>query len=144
MTLRLRRHHVLCCVGFRGEGYDDAFRANMSRIVFQQLRVPDGPEQEILITGDADAICAPCPHRIGFGCAEQAKIDRLDEDHGAALGLNAGDKLRWGDCLDRVRTHIAPDDLDEICAGCVWLPMGICKMAVSQLRGGGEDAPQTG
>ncbi len=139
MTLRLRRHHVLCCVGFRGEGYDDAFRANMSRLVYQQLRTPEGPDQEILITGNADAICAPCPHRVGLGCAEQAKIDRLDNDHGAALGIAAGDKLTWGECLDLVRQKIAPEDLDTICTGCVWLPMGLCKTAVARLKAG--DAP---
>lgn len=133
MFVTLRPHHVLCSLGFRGEGYSDAFVANMAHIVNGQLRAPKGRDVSVKITGTADSICAPCPRRVGLGCEVQADIDRLDAAHGAALGLAPGDTLTWGDCLTRVQARIVPDDLDRICAGCRWLPMGWCKTAVSDL-----------
>jgi hypothetical protein len=134
MTLRLRPHHVLCSIGFEGKGYDDAFTANMARIVLGQLRAPGGAEQPVLVTGDADAICAPCPKRRGLGCEAQAQIDALDARHGAALDLAPGDRLSWGECLERARTRVAPEELATLCAGCNWLPMGMCAEALRALQ----------
>lgn len=134
MIVRLRPHHVLCSVGFEGKGYNDAFLANMGHIVNGQLRGPAGAEVQVMVTDVADSICTPCPRRIGLGCEAQAAIDRLDRDHGAALGLAPGNRLTWGDCLERVRTRVAPDDLDSLCVGCRWLSMGACKAALADLR----------
>lgn len=105
----------------------------MSRIVNGELRGPGGRDVGILITGQADAICAPCPRRIDFGCEVQESIDGLDQRHGEALGIAPGDRLTWGACLDRVAERIVPDDLDTLCAGCQWLELGVCKSAVAQL-----------
>lgn len=134
MFVKLRPHHVLCSLGFVGKGYSDAFRANMGHIVNGQLRGPNGQDVKVVITGAADSICAPCPRRIGLGCESQAKIDRLDRDHATALGIAPGDTLSWGACVEKVRTRVAPEDLDTICAGCRWLPLGACKSAVAALR----------
>lgn len=139
MSVRLRRHHVLCSIGFAGAGYDDAFTANMSRVVYGTLRAPDGVDTRILVSEDADCLCAPCPRRRGLGCEAQSRIDALDAAHGATLGLAPGDALTWGACLDLVRERVVPDDLDRICAGCRWLPMGLCKAAVADLLETGSD-----
>lgn len=134
MAVRLRAHHVLCSVGFVGEGYDDAFTENMAHIVNGQLRGHGGRDIDVMITAIADSICAPCPRRIGLGCEAQAAVDGLDARHGTALGIAPGDRLSWGACLERVAERIAPDDLDTLCTGCRWLPMGACKAAVAELR----------
>jgi hypothetical protein len=145
MTLRLRPHHVLCALGFDGHGYAPVFTANLNRIVHGQLRAPGGEDLLVRITGDADAICAPCPKRIGLGCQAQTVIDALDRRHGEALGLAPGDKLRWGQCLDKVRARVGPEDLDHLCSGCSWLGAGICKAAVARLiRDRKEAAPEDG
>lgn len=133
MTVRLRRHHILCSVGFEGRGYDDAFTANMGHIVCGQLRAAGGEAVVVHITEIADSICAPCPRRLGLGCRDQDKIDALDAAHGAALDLRPGDRLTWGKCLERVRERVAPDDLDVLCRGCSWLSGGMCKAAVARL-----------
>ncbi|WP_092646187.1 DUF1284 domain-containing protein [Jannaschia faecimaris] len=134
MSIRLRPHHVLCSVGLRGEGYDGPFVANMSHITNEQLRGCQGLQIQINITGQADSICAPCPHRIGLRCSDEEEIARLDAAHGAALGIAPGQTLSWGECLERARNRVAPDDLDRLCEGCRWLPMGICKRAVADLQ----------
>lgn len=131
--LPLRPHHILCSLGFEGHGYSDGFTANMEAIVQGRLRAEAGDATEIRITGTADAICAPCPRRRGDGCEVQAAIDRLDRAHAEALQLAPGDHLTWQDAQDRVRAHVRPDDLDTLCAGCRWLPLGLCKAAVARL-----------
>ena len=132
--IRYRPHHFLCSLGFEGKGYSDAFTANMNAIVMGRLRAEGGAATEIEVVGAADDICAPCPLRRGTGCAKQAKIDRLDAAHGRALGIAPGDRLTWGEALERVRAKVRPEDLQTICAGCEWLPLGICKTAVALLH----------
>lgn len=133
MSLSLKPHHILCSIGFVGKGYDEAFTANMANIVYGQLRGPDGDDVRILITARADAICAPCPLRAGLDCQRQDKISRLDAAHAQAVGVTPGEVLSWGECLDRVRANVRPDDLDTICAACEWLPLGICKASLADL-----------
>lgn len=139
MTLRLRPHHVLCAIGFDGVGYDNAFTANLGNITRGQLRARGGTEIQVLITGHADAICAPCPRRVGLGCEAQARIDRIDAAHLAMLGLKVGARLSWGECLEVTRARIVPDDLDRICEGCPWLPLGTCKANLAALIETGSD-----
>jgi hypothetical protein len=134
--LTFRPHHFLCATGFAGHGYSDAFTANMGAIVDGRLRAPHGGAVRIAVTGEADAICAPCPDRRGAGCVKQAKIDALDARHAAALGLAPGDVVSWAEAQARIAARIAPGSLDTLCAGCAWLPLGLCKAAVARLRDG--------
>ena len=117
--VRLRPHHILCSLGFQGHGYSNTFTANMAEVV-GRLRAPGGEEMVIEITGQADAICAPCPRRLGTSCLSHHRINTLDAAHGAALGIVPGDRITWGDAQDRVRDNVAPDDLDILCEGCPW------------------------
>ena len=133
MTVRLRPHHVLCSIGFEGRGYSSPFIANMSQVIDGQLRAPGGEAITIAFTAQADSICAPCPNRVGMGCAKGEVIEGLDGRHAAALGIAAGDRLSWGACLDRVVETVRPDDLDHLCAGCGWLAEGMCKSALARL-----------
>lgn len=135
--LRLRPHHLLCALGYRGLGYSDAFTANMTALVTHGLHAPGGGAVQIEITGQADAICAPCPKRRGAGCAAQARIDALDAAHAAALAVAPGDRLTWAEARARIRARVRPDDLDRICAGCEWLPLGLCAAALEALHAEG-------
>ncbi|MEM8849723.1 MAG: DUF1284 domain-containing protein [Pseudomonadota bacterium] len=138
MAIRLRPHHVLCSIGFEGQGYNGPFTANMVRIVMGILRAPSGLDERILITGQADAICAPCPHRIGLGCEYNDKINKIDEAHAELLDLPIGLQLTWADALERAKQRVEPDDLDRICDGCRWLDSGMCKKALAHLKGLGS------
>ncbi|MFB2532591.1 DUF1284 domain-containing protein [Paracoccus sp. p4-l81] len=128
----LRPHHVLCLIGWQGRGYAPGFTANMNRLS-RALRV--APDRPLRVTGRADAICAPCPHRIGTGCAAGDRITDLDARHADALDLRAGQILTWDQALARA-LRLEPDDLDRICAGCQWLDLGLCKAALSALKAG--------
>ena len=134
MSVRLRPHHVLCAVGFEGVGHDAPSVANMASIVFTQLRGAGGRDVRVVVAKNADSICAPCPNRVGLGCAFGEIIEGLDRRHGAALDIAPGRQLTWGECLDKVRARVEPDDLDDLCVGCRWLPLGTCKANVAALR----------
>jgi uncharacterized protein len=131
--LRYRPHHFLCSLGFEGKGYSPDFTANMTAIVMGRLRAEAGAAVEIEVTFAADDICTPCPARIGQGCESQGKIEKLDQAHAAALGLTAGDRLRWGEALQRMRA-LPEGILSEICAPCQWLAYGMCARALARLR----------
>lgn len=133
-AVRFRPHHFLCALGFAGRGYSDSFTANMTGIVEGRLRAPGGDETMIEVVGGLDDICAPCPRRAGAGCSVQARIDRLDAAHAAALGLSPGDRLTWGEAQKRIRARVRPGGLARLCAGCGWLAAGLCESALARLH----------
>ncbi|WP_204114772.1 DUF1284 domain-containing protein [Shimia biformata] len=132
--IRFRPHHFLCALGFRGEGYSDAFTRNMAEVVNRRLRGENGDEETITVTIHADTLCGPCPERRGQSCVKADKIARLDKAHAHALGLGDGDRLTWGDAKARIAEAVAPEDLDQLCQGCQWLSLGYCKAAIAGLR----------
>lgn len=128
-----RPHHFLCALGFQGKGYSDRFTTNMAGIV-HRLRGPGGGDVMLRVTIQADAICAPCPHKRGTGCAKAATITALDNRHAAALGLADGDRLTWNQAQARIRANVQPGDLATLCAGCAWLDLGLCEGALARLH----------
>ena len=131
--LRFRPHHFLCSLGFKGKGYSDAFTANMSRIVVEGLRAPNGDATKIEVVGNLDDICAPCPKRCGNLCQAQEKIEEIDARHAKALSLHPGDRLTWGQAKARMKSNVRPEDLTQICKGCQWLELGLCEASVRDL-----------
>lgn len=131
--VRFRPHHFLCALGFQGKGYSNDFTDNMAEIV-ARLRGPGGDLVEIEVTHQADAICAPCPHRRGSGCEKSAKITRLDMRHAAALELHDGQHLTWGKAKDRIARHVPEGSLETLCAGCQWQVLGLCENALTALH----------
>jgi uncharacterized protein len=137
--IRLRPHHLLCVLGFQGKGYSDDFTANMAGIV-DKLRAPDGDGVQIEVTVTADSICAPCPHKAGEGCVKDAQIRALDQRHAQALGLVGGTRLSWGQAQARIVENVAPGSLAALCAGCQWLPYGLCEDGLARLHNEKERA----
>lgn len=133
--LRYRPHHFLCSVGFEGKGYSPEFTTNMTAIVMGRLRAARGDEVEIEVVEDTDDICTPCPSRRGKACGSGHHINQLDASHAAALGLKPGDKLRWGEALERIRA-LPEGALSDICAPCQWLAFGMCAAALKRLKSG--------
>lgn len=132
--VRYRPHHFLCSLGFEGKGYSPEFTANMTAIVMGRLRAKGGDATVIEVTGATDDICAPCPKRRGDACAVQDKIARLDDAHARALALKPGDRMTWGQAKARIRLHVRPGSLKNLCTGCEWEPYGMCESALAALH----------
>lgn len=134
--MKLRAHNLLCIQGFVGKGYSPEFAANMARVV-ESL----GESAGISVIDEPDALCSACPNLSETGCAlhgqgTESGIVRQDRNVLRRLGLESGTTVTWGDILERIREKIAPDDLDDICGACPWLPMGHCKEGLRRLREG--------
>ncbi|MEM7494736.1 MAG: DUF1284 domain-containing protein [Myxococcota bacterium] len=114
-------------------GYSPAFVRNFSRVV-SALRGPQGDQTRVRVIGEADDICAPCPHRRGNGCESQERVLQLDRAHARALGVRPGDVLTWGKARRLIRERISPSRFDTICTPCRWQRLGICRAALKQLR----------
>ena len=117
--MKLRAHHLLCLPNFIGEGYSDAFTANMAA---QKRRL--AAEGGFTLTEGADDICAACPHRRGESCVSQDKVSRYDAAVRRLLGLEPGKSYRAAALEERVRSEIFKKHrLAEICGDCEWYPL---------------------
>ena len=132
-SLRIRAHNLLCIQGFVGKGYSPEFVANMTSVIAQLE-----PDSEITLLTEPDVLCAACPNLRDTGCAlhgdgSERGIATQDRDVLRRLGLEDGAVASWSEIVDRIRQYVAPDDLDEICGTCPWLPLGVCKTGLRNL-----------
>jgi hypothetical protein len=121
MTPQLRGHHLICLQFYRGEGYSDAFVANLERVRDAALEAPS------LIVSGPDDVCASCPglgtdgtcQHPDTGEAEALRIDALalqllDAAIGETLSLTEARSRLTADPAVRERWRT------ESCATCLW------------------------
>lgn len=114
--MKLRAHHLLCLPNFIGEGYSDAFSANMTA---QKRRLAE--KGRFTLASGADAICAACPKRRGGDCVSQEKVLRYDAAVCLLLGLEPGREYEAAALERRVREEIfKAGRLGAICGDCEW------------------------
>ncbi|TVY10877.1 DUF1284 domain-containing protein [Paenibacillus cremeus] len=132
MEIRLRGHHLLCLLGFRGMGYSAAFSANMTR-VYNELR--ESPETTIALVQGPDDLCTCFPADGQYHC-ENRSVAKHDEEVIRRLGLETGTRVPWSTVLERVRAAIAPEDINVLCVTCQWRSYGVCEAGVRTIRQG--------
>lgn len=135
--VKLRGHHLLCLLGYRGKGYSDGFCANMTEI-YETLRRK--PETEIEVIDGPDDICRAFPIDQHAHCRNDS-VFRKDIDILTRLGMAVGDRSSWSDVLERVADRVQPIDIRSLCSDCRWEPYGLCKEGVAHIRGSRELRP---
>ncbi|WP_027091365.1 DUF1284 domain-containing protein [Cohnella thermotolerans] len=130
MNIRLRGHHLLCLLGYRGKGYSDGFCANMTD-VYETLR--KRPDTTIDIVEGPDDICRAFPADQPSHC-ENTSVYRKDQAILERLGLRTGRSLRWKTICEKVSASVAPGDIAHLCADCRWQPLGLCSEGVGHMR----------
>lgn len=123
MPVRLRGHHFLCILTYRGEGYTAPFVSNMSRIVESiasgaQVVLCEGPDE---ICGGFTAACrAVCDHDCD--ARETAKMDRQAAEAVAALlGRPLETAVPLGGAeIAALRTAYSQKSIRAACADCSW------------------------
>ncbi|WP_197280119.1 DUF1284 domain-containing protein [Bacillus sp. FJAT-27251] len=132
----LRGHHLLCVHGFRGMGYSPDFIVRMGEIV-ADIRNPDKEFSIQAVTAFDDA-CMACPHRGQTKCvADEGSNEHVLSMDGKVishLGLSEGESYQKSPLLKLTAEKVKPDDLDFLCEGCSWLPYGVCKEGITELR----------
>lgn len=130
MAVRLRGHHLLCLLGYRGKGYSEGFCRNMTE-VYETLRTrPDTP---IEIVEGPDDICRAFPEDQVSHC-DNAGVYAKDAAILARLGFAPGRTLAWRAALERAATSVAPGDIAHLCSDCRWQPLGLCSEGVAHVR----------
>ncbi len=128
--LRLRPHHFLCILGFRGLGYDATFTNNMKQVVDRYFR-----GEEVEVVEGLDDICAKCPHNSTQGCSLFGEnVARLDRKVASLLGLHFRERYASRELLERIAEKIDVETFRELCGGCPWRTLGYCEEGLLQLK----------
>ncbi|MDQ8736904.1 DUF1284 domain-containing protein [Paenibacillus sp. LHD-38] len=138
MTIRLRGHHLLCLLGYRGMGYSDDFCVNMTAI-YETLR--QEPQTEIEIIIGPDDVCRAYPPDKAYHC--EGAVYGLDEAVLSKLGLVAGIRESWQALCSRVAETMVPEDISRLCTTCPWEKYGVCAEGVG-LVALGKPLPKAG
>jgi hypothetical protein len=90
MTVRLRPHHLLCILTYKGAGYSPAFCANYDRIA---VRIAH--REEIEICAGPDDVCAPLLSTDHPHCLRDSVTER-DDKAAAAVSTLLGFPIATG------------------------------------------------
>jgi hypothetical protein len=115
--MKLRPHHLLCTQAFRGNGYDEAFVANMTAIT-SELR--GNPAAEIEVVFGADDICAKCPNLINSGtCKSEERVRRFDRKVTEYFGIKE-QRYIYGEIIREINSFMTKPIMNDICSECNW------------------------
>jgi uncharacterized protein len=117
--IRLRPHHLLCILSYKGVGYTPGFTANMTTIV---EAISNGAP--ILVKPGPDAICAGLMAHDAAQChCNEAKTQQMDQqayaDLKALLPLESSFPLKPAD-IAALRAAFAAGSIRHACNDCSW------------------------
>jgi uncharacterized protein len=123
MPVRLRGHHFLCILTYKGLGYSKPFTRNMDNVI---ARIGNGAQ--IMLREGPDDICGglteACRAASGHDCSD---VDMLKMDSVAVEAVEnvLGRQLRDAAPvtpaeLEILRAHFASGALRRACARCPW------------------------
>ena len=131
--IEIRTHHLLCLLGFRGLGYDQAFIDTMTKVA-EAITVKGA---QLRIIGSCDTICSACPYRKDNDCGKRKdstqSVNNQDKEVADKLGIEIGMELGWPEVKTLIRQNINPEDLVNLCRDCEWLNFGYCVDGLKQL-----------
>ncbi len=136
--VKIRAHHLLCLLGFRGLGYSPEFAETMVQVL-KEFRADD--MFPISVIAECDVICASCPHNEDNECRKsEDSADRIKDKDAAILkkiGLKVNSRTTPGEAWNRVKKNISVKYLSEICSRCQWVELGYCQEGLSKLINNG-------
>ena len=113
---RIRAHHGMCMLFFRGRGYNAEFTAHMAEVI-SALR-EDTPVE---VCACEDDICAKCPNREGGVCDSAEKAAAYDRRVLELCGLTEGQTLSYGEFRKLINQNIIiPKERAPVCSDCEW------------------------
>ncbi|MCG2726447.1 MAG: DUF1284 domain-containing protein [Elusimicrobia bacterium] len=120
--ITIRAHHLLCMLGFQGYGYNEAFTANLKKII-EYIGKDNSTEIRIVDTGDI--ICLACPHNRNRLCQKNEnsarEIQNMDLKVLKKLDLENKTIIKPKDVFSLIDEKIkTPKDKRDICGNCEW------------------------
>ena len=133
--LKIRAHHLLCMLGFRGLGYSPEFIAMMGKVVEGFRSNSTFP---ITVVTECDVLCASCPHNKENKCVKKVdserKVKTKDLEVLQRLDLKTGTQITAGKVLARIRGKLTVKDIAEVCQDCEWRELEYCAEGLERLR----------
>lgn len=130
MNMKLRGHHLLCVLGYRGRGYSKEFCENMT-FIYETLRVK--PDTLIEIIKGSDDICKHCPKKHHLQCEN---VYEMDSSILNKIGLCPEMKLSWSEICKQIKAKLIPEDISNLCRTCQWRSLGLCEEGVRLVNNG--------
>ncbi len=133
--LRIRAHHLLCFLGFRGLGYSPEFAEKMGTVAKELHSNSTFP---IIVLAECDVICSSCPHNKGNKCRKkrnsESRVKIKDLEVLRRLGLQVEEQVPVAKACERVGEKVTAKDPAEICSKCEWLELGYCAEGPERLE----------
>jgi hypothetical protein len=133
--LKIRAHHLLCLLGFRGLGYSQGFITNMGKVV---EKVGSNSTFPITLVVECDIICTSCPHNKGGKCLKEinseSRVKTQDLEVLHRLGFEVGAQMPAVKAWMRIKERLQVKDMAEICGDCEWLGLGYCAEGLERLK----------
>jgi uncharacterized protein len=122
--IRIRGHHLLCMINWKGVGYTPAFTENYNHIIAQ---LKTGAVTLEIVRGKDD-ICAPLtPQNYdGYHCDDEEVLDRdvhalRDINIQLGLDLSIGSQFTLSaQYLSDLRARFQSNHVRTACTGCSW------------------------
>lgn len=132
---KIRPHHLLCMLGYRGLGYNKKFALNMKNII-SDLRT--NPSIKIIVLAQADDFCTACPHNKEGNCVQKPdsgeNVQNLDLQYLKLLQIQLGDPLSINNVWSIISSSISLKNMENICNNCDWWSYGYCREGLQQLK----------
>jgi hypothetical protein len=97
--MKLRGHHLICLHFFRGKGYNEDFRENLSNLLTGIER------KEIIVTTSADDVCKKCPYLKDGLCNyennAENEIIEMDKRAITLLGIRQ-ENVKWREIKEKL------------------------------------------
>ncbi len=126
-VIRLRPHHLLCLLAFRGEGYSPEFIERAERL--QRALLEDGIVVEVI--EGLDDLCTGCPE-LKDECTsteEDSGVYRLDCATASFFEIEPG-LYEAAELLRIIWDRYSLERGYEICNGCSWLSRTDCPQII--------------
>ena len=133
--IKLRAHHLLCFLGFRGYGYNKGFVDNFMR-VYQKVYINN---QRVKIISSPDVICKNCPNKKTEGCLQEEKVKKKDQFLIEYLfGLNINGTISPKEAYQYL-AKMSIEEFERLCSRCEWYSYGFCRQGFLNLKNGGDN-----
>ncbi len=115
--IKLRPHHLICILFFKGKGYSKEFTQNMESII---KHIKNNSKIKIVI--GSDDICNKCPNKIGNYCKDNIKVTDFDKKTLSLCEINnIENEFIYSNLKSEILNKIIfPGKRVEICNNCQW------------------------
>ena len=132
---KIRPHHLMCILGFRGLGYNENFTINMTNIV-KDLR--SNPNAIIIVSPEADDICVTCPHNNKGICVKKPNseeiVQNLDSEYIKLIQIPLRVPISINDAWKNIVSSVSLETMENICKECEWWSDGYCSEGLRELK----------